>query len=143
MDADWAGCIDTRRSTLGYCFILGGGLISWKSHKQRITSSLSTKAEYKAYVDATFEALWIQQILTHLGCLTSTSTTLFLDSQNTIALAKNPIVRGRSNHIGVHFHFVRDYIAEGRIRLEYCPTKDNIADLLTKTLPRPTLDCLL
>ena len=73
----------------------------------------------------------------------STSTTLFLDSQNAISLAKNPIVRGRSKHIDVHFHFVRDYIADGRILLEYCPTKDNIADLLTKPLPRPTLDHLL
>ena len=87
---------------------------------------------------------WIQQILTHLGCSTSTSTTLFSDSQSAIALAKNPIVHGRSKHIDVHFHFVHgDYIVDGRIRLEYCPTKDNIADLLTKPLPRPTLDHLL
>ena len=93
-DSDWAGCIDTRRSTLGYCFLLGGGLISWKSHKHCITSSSSTEAEYKAYLDATFEALWIQQILTHLGCTTLTSTILYSDSQSAIALAKNPIVCG-------------------------------------------------
>ena len=143
-DADLAGCIDTCRSTLGYCFMLGGGIISWKSQKQRITSSSSTEAEYKAYLDATSKALWLQQILSHLGCLTSTSTTLYSDSQSAIALAKNPIVRGRSKHIDVHFHFVlRDYIADGRIRLEYCPTKDNIADLLTKPLPQPSLDHLL
>ena len=94
-------------------------------------------------MDTTFEALWIQQILSHLGCSHSTSTTIFSDSQSAIALAKNPIVRGRSKHIDVHFHFVCDYIADGRIRLEYCPTKDNEADLLTKPLPRPTLDHLL
>ena len=110
-DVEWAGCIDTRRSTSGYCFILGRGLISWKSQKQRITSSSSIEAEYKAHLDATSEALWIQQILSHFGCSTSTSTTLFLDSQSAIALAKNPIVCGRSKHIDVHFHFVRDYIA--------------------------------
>ena len=84
----------------------------------------------------------VQQILTHLGCSTSTSTTLFLDSQSAIALAKNPIVHGRSKHIDVYFHFVRDCIANGRISLEYCPTRDNIADLLTKPLPSPTLEHL-
>ena len=51
-----AGCIDTRRSTLGYCFMLGGGIISWKSQKQSITYSSSTKAEYKAYLDATSQS---------------------------------------------------------------------------------------
>lgn len=142
-DADWAGCIDTRRSTSGYCFLFGGGPISWKSQKQRITSSSSTEAEYKSYLDATSEALWIQQILSHLGYSTSTSTLLYSDSQSAISLAKNSIIRGRSKHIDVHFHFVRDYIADGRISLEYCSTKDNIADLLTKPLPRPTLDTLL
>ena len=66
-DADWAGCIDTRCSTLDYFFILGRRPISWKSQKKRITSSLSIETEYKAYLDATLEALWIQQILSHLG----------------------------------------------------------------------------
>ena len=102
---------------------------------------ITTEAEYKAYLDATSEALWIQQILAHLGCSSSTSTLIYSDSQSAIALAKNPIIRGgRSKHIDVHFHFVRDYIADGRICLEYCSTKDNVADLLTKPLPRPTLD---
>ena len=90
-DVDWAGCTDNLRSTSGYCFMLGGGIISWKSQKQRITSSSSTKAKYKAYLDATYVALWIQQILSHLGCSTSTSTTLFSDSQSAISLTKNPI----------------------------------------------------
>ena len=87
--------------------------------------------------------MWIQQILSHLGCSTLTSSTLFLDLQSAIALAHIPIVHGRSKHIDVHFHFVCDYITDGRISLEYCPTKDNIADLLTKPLPRPSLDHLL
>ena len=72
-----------------------------------------------------------------------TSTTLFSDSQSAIGLAHNPIVRGQSKHIDVHFHFVCDYITECRISLEYCPTKDNIVDLLTNHLPQPTLDHLL
>ena len=74
---------------------------------------------------------WVQSQLTQFGFSTSTSTTLFMDSQR--AIAKNPIVRGRSKHIDVLFHFVRDYIADGRISL----------DLLPKPLHRPTLDHLL
>ena len=68
----------------------------------------------------------------------TSSTMIFLDSQSAIALAHNPVVRRRTKHIDVHYHFVRDYIEEGRVSLEYVSTKD-----LTKPLPRHTLDYLL
>ena len=120
-----------------------GGLFHGSFKSNALLLYHPSKLEYKAYLDATSDALWIQQILSHLGCSTLTSTTLFLDLQSAIALAHNPIVHGQSRHIDVLFHFVCDYITDGRISLEYCPTKDNIADLLTKPLPRPTLDHLL
>ena len=84
-----------------------------------------------------------RQILDHLAVSPSSPTVIFSDSQSAIALAHNPVVRGRTKHIDVHYHFVRDYIEEGRVSLEYVSTSDNIADLLTKPLPRPTLDYLL
>jgi hypothetical protein len=54
-DADWVGEIDSRRCTSGYCFMLGSCLISWKSKKQKLVSSLSTKSKYRAYLDTCCE----------------------------------------------------------------------------------------
>ena len=139
-DSDWAGCVDTRRSTTGYCFMFGSGLISWKCQKQPTTARSSTEAEYRSYMDTISEALWLRQLLDHLVASSSSPTVIYSDSQSAIALAHNPVIRGRTKHIDVHYHFVRDYIEEGR---EYVPTRDNIADLPTKPLPRPTLDYLL
>ena len=52
-----------------------------------------------------------------------------------IALARNPVFHDRSKHIDIQYHYTRDLVKEKRIKLEYVPTKDMLADLLTKSLP--------
>jgi len=66
-DADWAGCVDDRRSTGGFAVFLGDNLISWTARKQPTVSRSSTEAEYKALANATAEMLWVQKLLTELG----------------------------------------------------------------------------
>ena len=56
-DADWVGDPTDRRSTIGYCFLLGSSLISWRSKKQTFVTHSSTEAEYRALADTTFELL--------------------------------------------------------------------------------------
>ena len=64
------------------------------------------------------------------------ATTIFEDNQSAISMMKNPQFHGRSKHISIKYHFVRDQVTEETIKVEYCPTTEMIADMLTKALPK-------
>jgi hypothetical protein len=66
-DADWAGCVDDRRSTGGFAVFLGSNLVSWSARKQPTVSRSSTKVEYKAIANVAAEIMWIQILLDELG----------------------------------------------------------------------------
>ncbi|OWY95693.1 Copia type Polyprotein, partial [Phytophthora megakarya] len=90
-DADWAGDIESRRSTSGYAFMMNGGCISWRSKKQRTVALSSTEAEYMALSEATQEAVWLKVFLCELGEMASDEAVkIYEDNQGSIALAKNP-----------------------------------------------------
>ena len=135
-DANWAGDLDTRRSTTGYVFFLNGGTISWNSKRQPTVATSSTEAEYMSLYSATQEAVWLRNLIKDLEYKTDTATTIFQDNQGCIALAKNPVYHSRTKHIDIKFHFLREKVASEVIALEYKPTEEMIADGLTKALPR-------
>jgi hypothetical protein len=134
-DADWAGDVDDRHSTSGYVFLVSGSVVSWKSKKQTSVALSTAEAEYVALASAAQEALWLRQLLGDLTMNQSAKPILiFEDNQSAIAMTKNPQYHGRSKHIDIKHHFVREQVEHGAVVLQYCPTENMIADLLTKGL---------
>jgi Reverse transcriptase (RNA-dependent DNA polymerase) len=133
-DADYAGDVDTRKSTTGYVFIVNGGAISWNSKRQPTVAASTTEAEYMAAASATKEGLWLRKLFTSLG-IPLTATDINCDNQSTIKLLKNPIFSVRTKHIDVAHHFARERVQRKEVMFNYIPTAEMAADIMTKVLP--------
>lgn len=132
-DADYAGDLDTRRSTTGYIFTLNGGAISWSSRRQPTVAASTTEAEYMAAAYAVKEALWLRTLLADLKIDTGTIP-IQADNQSAIKLLKNPISSLRSKHIDVIYHFARERVARKDVIFRYVKTEHMVADILTKAI---------
>ena len=135
-DSDWAGDVVTRRSVSGYIFQLGQSTISWCSKRQQTVAKSSTEAEYVALSIATQEAIWLRRLLSDLLVDMSSPTEMMEDNRGAIELSKNPKNHGRTKHIDVSYHFTRERIATKEITVKYVPSTENLADMMTKPLPR-------
>ena len=141
-DADWAGDVDTRRSTSGYVFQFGNGTISCSSRKQPTVAKSSTEAEYVALSSATQEAIWLRRLMKDFGKQMDAPTTIYEDNQGAIELARNAKYHSQTKHIDICHHFVRERVVSNEIRVIYCRTEDMVADIMTKGLPKPTFEKL-
>ena len=95
---------------------------------------MSCEAEYRAAKEAAKEAVWIWHVLTELGLIQKSSTTLRCDNQSAIQLANNLVYHSKTKHIDLATHYIRDLVADGIITLEYCPTEQQAADIFTKSM---------
>jgi len=135
-DSDYAADIDTRRSTGGYIFKIANGPVTWSSKRQATVSLSTTEAEYIAASMATKEAIWLRNLLSDIGRRCENATIIMTDNQSTIKLIKNPEFHSRTKHIDVRYHFIREKLIEHEIDVKYIPSKNQLADIFTKGLPR-------
>ena len=135
-DADWAGDVNDRKSTSGYVFMMSGSPISWRSKKQSSVALSTAEAEYIALSSATQEAMWLRQLFSNLlpDYQLSMPTTIHEDNQSTICMAKNSQSHGRSKHVDIKYHFVREQVERQTINILYCKSEDMTADIFTKGL---------
>jgi len=138
-DADHGGCKDSGKSTGGFMILMNGAPVSWRSKLQSTVSLSTTEAEYTAAMEAAKEMKWMRNLLLELGYPVTGPSPLLMDNQSAIQVAKNPEHHGRMKHLDLAFFWLRDEVASGHIVPQYVPTGDQLADILTKPLPRATI----
>ncbi|PHT72594.1 hypothetical protein T459_23379 [Capsicum annuum] len=111
-DVDWAGSPSDRRSISGYCVLVGGYLVSWKSIEQSVVARSSVEAEYRAMAAATCELVWIKQLLREL----------------------------KFGETEIDCYFVRKKILSGDIVTKFVKSSDQLANIFTKSLTSPRIN---
>lgn len=138
-DSNWGGLMgDKCKSTSGYVFYAFDSLVSWSSRKQPTVALSLTEAEYIALCNATTQALWLRQVLHEIKIDYESPIRLSCDNTSAVHAAENPSHHGRMKHIDIKYHFVGESIHEHLIRRHRVQSAENVADILTKPLPRPS-----
>jgi hypothetical protein len=139
-DADHGGNPDNGRSTSGFLIKIGTGTVSWASKLQNIVTLSTTEAEFVAATLAGTEIIWLRSLFDELGSRVEEPSHLYIDNQSALTVAKNPEHHGRMKHLDLRYFWLREKVAQRAIQVGYVPTKDMPADLLTKALPRESVE---
>nr|GEU98900.1 hypothetical protein [Tanacetum cinerariifolium] len=131
---DWAGCPVTRRSTSGYCVILGDNLLSWSAKRQVTLSRSSAEAKYRGVANVVAETAWIRNLLCELHAPLFTATLVYCDNVSAVYMLANPLQHQRTKHIEIGLHFVRGFFAKGEVHVLHVPSRFQYADIFTKGL---------
>lgn len=141
-DADYGGYLDHRRSMTGYIFTHNGGPVAWCSRRKTCTTLSTTEAEYVAASETSKEAIWLRHLLQNIDLAKQNTVKIHCDNQRAIQLVRNPVFHGRTTHIDIRYHFIRDQLESNKIDIIYIETKMQIADILTKPLATPLFERL-
>ena len=142
VDASFHTDPDDSKSQTGYVFLLNGGAVSWGSSKQSVVAGSTCEVEYIATSEAANEGVWMKEFISDLGVIPSASgpIKIFCDNTGAIALAKESRFHKKTKHIKGCFNSIRDLVKEGDIEICKIHTDLNVADPLTKLLPRAKHD---
>ncbi|KAA3468613.1 laccase-2-like [Gossypium australe] len=133
-DSDWASSSDDMKSTSGYAFTLGSSMFCWSLRKQNLVAQSTVEAEYVAAAAAVNQAIWLRKILDDLNLHQEGATEIFCDNKSAVAIAKNPVFHGRTNHFSIKLHVVREMEQAREVELIHCNSEEQIADIFTKAL---------
>ena len=127
-DANWISDSDETKSTSGYEFILGGGVVAWRSVKQTIIARSTMESQFVALEMASSEAKWLKNFLANipLGMKPTPTISIHCDSQSTIVVAKNKTFNQKTKHIQLRHNVVKQLLKDGTISIDYVKSEGNI-----------------
>ncbi|RVW95033.1 Retrovirus-related Pol polyprotein from transposon TNT 1-94 [Vitis vinifera] len=136
-DSDYAGCIDSRKSTSGYVFMLVGGVVSWRSAKQTLIATFTMKAEFVSCFEATSHGVWLKSFISGLRVVDSISRPLkiYCDNSAVVFMAKNNKSSSRNKHIDIKYLALRERVKKKTMVIEHVSTELMIVDPFTKGTP--------
>ena len=123
------------RSLTGYVFKISNAAVTWNTRKQPTVALLTMEAEYMAVATVTREAIWLQQLVSELGIDTVGPTPIHIDNRVAIKLTKDSKFHAHTKHIDIKHHYIRNTIKDQDIIIVSCTSKENLADIFTKSLP--------
>eukprot|EP00253_Pinus_taeda_P034211 PITA_34211 len=139
---DWVGSVDDRKSTSGGAVFMGSRLVSWFIKKQSSIALSTAEAEYVAATSYCTQLLWMMQTLQDIQITCTPPISILCDNTSAIGISKNPVMHSNTKHIPIKYHFLREQVLEQKVKLEYVPSKEHVADIFTKPLPRKTFEYL-
>nr|GEW21587.1 hypothetical protein [Tanacetum cinerariifolium] len=137
-NASWQCDKDDTKSQMGYVFVVNRGAVDWKSKKQTTIAMHSAQAKYVDALEAAMEAVWIGKFVGDLGVMPSINKpiNMYCDNSAAIIFANEPGIMKGARHFLQRYHYIREQVETGEIKLIKVHTDDNLADSFNKALPR-------
>ena len=127
------------KDILGYCFSLGhdDGAFHSVSKRIKIVTGSSTESEYVALYEAARDMVWLRGLLSELDRLSDEPTLMWQDNKSTIHFVNGIMQFQATKHINPKYHYSRDLVSDGVMKVEHKSTLMMVADLLTKSMSGP------
>ena len=139
-DSDWAGDKDNRKSITGFIVFLLGAPILWRSKAQASVALSSTEAEFSALSEAAKEIKFLGQVLSSMGIPVKLPVIVRVDNVGAIFMSENVSTSSRTKHTDTRYHFVREFVEEGFVKIIFVRSEDNTSDPFTKNTPGSIYD---
>src|SRR5271168_4194349 len=123
----------------GYVITMAGGAVAWSSKKQNTVAHSTAEAEYIATTHTYSQTSSVASIFIRRTRLTNSyysTSTIFSDNEAAISILHHPEFHPRTKHIDINYHFLRNLVESTIIDVVYIKTDGNLADILTKGLPK-------
>ena len=135
-NVDWGENIDERKSIRGGSLLLGRRLVTWTSKKQSCTSQSIVEVEYVSTTINCTNIVWIKHLFKGMKEEITEPMILYCDNTSAINISKNIVMHAKTKHIAIKYHYVRELVEDKEVKMEYVNSKEQIANIFTKPLPK-------